>query len=798
MEKPERSKEQLTQELEQLEKAYKTLSARYEKNLAQQKKTEETLLSTSVTLHSIGDGVISTDMSANVVTMNPVAETLCGWKFSEAVGRPLHQIFHIVNAETRKPVTNPVDIVLETGKIVGLANHTVLVANNGREYQIADSASPIQNQQGETLGVVLVFYDVTEKYHQEQQLRASEERFQKMLEIIPDLISIHDPEMNILYSNWNGFGNIPEEKRILNTKCYQAYRNQNEVCSDCQAISVMKHKEKFEEEVQLPDGRWVYLRVIPILNKNKQVELFVEWVQDITARKKTEETLRGVVENTESILWEYHIDKDQWTYVSPQTTDILGFQPEEWTNLDFWTGQLHPNDREWASLYCAECTARGEAHEFEYRFLTKQGHYKWLRDYVSVELKEGKPFLLRGMLIDITERKQTEIELIQAKEKAEESDRLKSAFLANMSHEIRTPMNGILGFAEVLQKFDLSADQQKEYLKIIEQSGNRMLTIINDIIDISKIEAGLIEISTEEVNINQQLDDLVRFFHPEVQAKGMQLVLHKNLPDSEVIFISDKEKVYAILSNLVKNAIKYAEKGCIEIGYDLLPAQGQQNSSELRIYVKDEGIGIPRDKQKAIFKRFIRGESNHIMSSDGAGLGLSITTAYVHMLGGHIWVESEEEQGSQFYFTLPYQNQQSNPQQLVHETSFSQQHPRIRDLKILIAEDDEISEMVISLQAESYAREILHAKNGLEALKRLSTHNDIDLVLMDINMPIMDGYEATREIRKTNKDLIIFAQTANAMSGEKEKAMAAGCNDYITKPITEASFQRLMSKWFDS
>lgn len=238
-------------------------------------------------------------------------------------------------------------------------------------------------------------------------------------------------------------------------------------------------------------------------------------------------------------------------------------------------------------------------------------------------------------------------ELIAAKEHAEQSDRLKSAFLANMSHEIRTPMNGILGFAGLLKEPNLTGEEQQEYIQIIEKSGARMLNIINDIVDISKIQSGLMEVSIKESNINEQIDYIYTFFRPEVEGKGMQFSYKNSLVSEESNIKTDREKLYAILTHLVKNAIKYSKEGAIEFGYI-------KRDETLEFYVKDTGIGIFKDSQAAIFELFIQADIGHRRAYQGAGLGLSIAKAYVEMLGGKIWVESEEGIGSTFYFTLPY------------------------------------------------------------------------------------------------------------------------------------------------
>jgi signal transduction histidine kinase/Tfp pilus assembly protein PilF len=252
------------------------------------------------------------------------------------------------------------------------------------------------------------------------------------------------------------------------------------------------------------------------------------------------------------------------------------------------------------------------------------------------------------------EIEENRLELIAAKEKAEGSDRLKSAFLANMSHEIRTPMNGILGFSDLLKEPGLSGEEQQTYVALIEKSGTRMLNTINDIISISKIESGQMEVNLQESNINEQIEFIYNFFKPEMERNGMQFSFRNSLHFKDAIIKTDREKVYSILTNLVKNAIKYSEKGSIELGYDL---NMDNKPSQLKFYVKDTGIGIPKDRQKAIFDRFIQADISDKMAFQGAGLGLSISKAYVEMLGGKIWVESEVCKGSIFYFTLPYQTE---------------------------------------------------------------------------------------------------------------------------------------------
>ena len=406
----------------------------------------------------------------------------------------------------------------------------------------------------------------------------------------------------------------------------------------------------------------------------------------------------------------------------------------------------------------------------------------------------------RLALIDVSIQKEMEMKLLKAKQHAEESDRLKSAFLANMSHEIRTPMNGILGFAELLKEPELSGEKQQAYISIIEQSGARMLNIINDIIDISKIEAGLMNLKISDTNINDNIEYLYTFFKPEVEGKGMTLQYKTPLSAQEATIATDREKAYAILTNLVKNAIKYSNEGTIELGYELAtgsaPALSISGKTMLQFYVKDTGLGIPKEKHKAIFERFIQADISNTKTYQGAGLGLAITKAYVEMLGGKIWVESEEGIGSTFYFTLPYQPVAIKTG-ITEKSGNANNTNEVRKLKVLIAEDDKISEMLLENTVKAFSNDILKARNGIEALEACRQHPEIDLVLMDIQMPEMTGYEATQKIREFNNDVVIIAQTANGLSADRDKAIEAGCNDYISKPIKKMELLTLVKKYFD-
>ncbi len=334
----------------------------------------------------------------------------------------------------------------------------------------------------------------------------------------------------------------------------------------------------------------------------------------------------------------------------------------------------HPEDVELGLIEMKHILEREiESLTIENRYVRKDGTIVWgMNSFSLVSDSNNNPLYFLPIIQDITQRKLAEqelllankeliyqnnekekraVELTIAKEHAEQSDKLKSAFLANMSHEIRTPMNGILGFAELLKEPDLSGEEQQEYIKVIEKSGARMLNIINDIVDISKIEAGLMKAEIKETNINEKVQYIYTFFKPEAERKKIHFSYFNALPTDKAFVKTDQEKIYAILTNLIKNAIKYTNNGSIEIGYIV---ERRHALSLLQFYVKDTGIGIPKDRQEAIFERFIQADITDKMARQGAGLGLAIAKAYVELLGGKIWVESEVGKGSTFYFTIPF------------------------------------------------------------------------------------------------------------------------------------------------
>lgn len=370
-----------------------------------------------------------------------------------------------------------------------------------------------------------------------------------------------------------------------------------------------------------------------------------------------------------------------------------------------------------------------------------------------------------------------EEELIKAKERAEESDHLKSTFLANISHEIRTPLNGVLGFAQLMDLEELKSERQKKYVENIKISAKNLMRVISDIIDLSIIEAGQLKITQNKFNLNTVIDSIVDELKYEFakQLTKIELKTIYEFTNEDAEIISDEIRLKIIFNHLLTNAIKFTNQGHIKIGYQQIL---QDDKNYLKFYVEDTGIGIKKENQAIIFDRFRQVDGSTSRQYGGTGIGLSIVKAVVDLFEGEIHVESNQKQGSTFYFSIPY-----HPVQKVKENQAKNKNYNWADKKVLIVEDVEIIyEFIKEVLLETNIR-TLYAPNGKKAIELFENNNDIDLILMDINLPDMNGYEITNYIRKQNNNIIIIAQTAYALSINNKKAREAGFNDFLTKPI---------------
>jgi len=387
-------------------------------------------------------------------------------------------------------------------------------------------------------------------------------------------------------------------------------------------------------------------------------------------------------------------------------------------------------------------------------------------------------------LTDITERKLAETNLLQAKEHAEESDHLKTAFLQNMSHEIRTPMNAICGFSKMLNKPELSDEKRKSFISIIINSTNQLLSIVTDILTISSVDTKQEKVNIQKVCINSNIVDLLAIFKTQAQNQNISLYAKQQLTDRQSEIFTDNTKITQILSNLITNALKFTHEGFIEFGYNL-------KGEFIEFYVKDSGIGIKTEMQEKIFERFRQANENINKKYGGTGLGLAISKAFTELLGGKIWVQSELDKGSTFYFTIPYK-----PVHEIDKTNSPTEQNENFPI-VLVAEDEECNFLLIEELLCDMDLKLIHAKDGKETVEICRTNPKIDLVLMDIKMPIMSGHEAAKLIKEFRPDLAIIAQSAYGLEQEIEKYSGI-FDDYVTKPIDENELQQKIMKYINN
>jgi hypothetical protein len=680
--------------------------------------------------------------------------------------------------------------------------------------------------------------EIRERKKIEKNLRANEKKYRDLFTSIRDAILVVDKERNIIDCNpafSDLFGYSLDELKGEKTRVI--FDQEEEYKKLGEAIAEYTEETRnflFDIQYRRKDGS-VFpgeVNVFYLTDDQNNISGFIGLIRDISERIKAREALRKSKETAEqylniaaSIILSLDMEGNI-TLLNDSGHQLLGYEKNDLIGKNWFEKCLPAEYREKIyNVFKGLINNQDENMKVvEGPVITRSGEIKtilWHNNVLKNDRGEPTGILTSGE--DITERKQAEEQLIElnkklqeqneqivsqneeyetlneelnqknrelevAREKAEESDRLKSAFLANMSHEIRTPMNGIMGFADLLRNPKLDGSKKEHYVTMIRNSGQRMLEIINNLLDIAKIESGQIEVENSVTSVNDVMEELLAFFSPEAENKGLQLKQTNALSHSDALIITDSTKLTQVLSNLIKNALKYTNEGSVEFGY-------KQENGILKFYVTDTGIGIPPDLQDKMFERFRQEELSVTREYEGAGLGLSITKAYVEMLGGTIWMESTPREGSTFYFTLPYSKpgvkDYKSPRAMVGKDDTLPE-----GLTVLVAEDDKTSLLLIEEIIEENSIDIITASNGKEAVERVKANNDIDMVLMDLKMPEMDGYQATKQIKEIKPNILVIAQTAFASNSDRKKALEAGCDEYISKPISRGELVRAVkSLW---
>lgn len=505
--------------------------------------------------------------------------------------------------------------------------------------------------------------------------------------------------------------------------------------------------------------------------------------------KYSDERFRQVSESTGEWIWEVN-PEGLFTYSNTTTSTILGYDSDDLVGKKYYFELFEPDFREIRKTELLKLLERkGKIKDIVFPFLHKNKSRVLLQCNASPYYDVDGVFLgYRGTNLDITENQKTLENLKIALNQAEENDRLKTAFLNNISHEIRTPVHAVVGYSTLLEDSTNQPDKRKLYIDIIHSACNQLVSIIDDIISIATVEAGQEKVRMTDFELHRTLKNIHDQFQLKANEKGVTFLLNMPSGEEELNVHSDKTKLIQVLSNLLINAFKFTKQGSITFGYTC-------SNDQLSFYVKDTGIGIPKEMQSLIFERFRQADNTGIREYGGMGLGLSISKAYIELLNGSISLDSAPGKGSTFSFSIPLiQPKKVSKSEKVSSKKIKTEESA--DLKtILVAEDEDLNFLLINEMLSSVNWEILRTKNGVETVSLCKEHPEIGLVLMDIKMPEMDGYDATRLIREFRKDLPIIVQSAYIHEEGRRKAFEAGADDFITKPFDKEQFNRIIKRY---
>ncbi|WP_266205705.1 PAS domain S-box protein [Pontibacter kalidii] len=726
------------------------------------------------------------DTEGNIVLANQ--------EFARLYGKPLHEVLghNTVDIHHNK---SEAEFYLETDRQV-IAEHRELrleerhTSITGETLWFSTIKKPLITSDGQ-VNVLSISTNVTEQRLANSRLKANEELHRLLSENSKDMVSLHNLDGSIIYVSKaveEMLGYSQEEIMKLHPKEVMHPEEVETVWAQIEEeVLELKKNVTLRHRMVHRDGTtfWVEANVRPILNERGEPLKFQSAVHDISHRRESEMALknsekkyRDLINYSPAFICTHDLDGVILT-VNPYLLNMLGYTAEEMTGhslVEFFPKQ----NEEKFLLYLQQFNTQSLVDGI-LTILNKENEERYLyyKNY-KVEEPNLAPYII-AIAQDITDRMRTEQELTRAKEAAEESARVKENFMANMSHEIRTPMNGILGMATLLRRTELDEAQQN-YLDIICQSAENLLVIINDILDIAKIEAGKLELEEIPFNLSETVQHAFKTFIYKAEEKEIAYTL-KAVQQSYPTLLGDPYRLNQVLLNLLSNAIKFTEEGSVTLSCQVL--EEQQDRLTVEFAVTDTGIGIPPSKIDYIFEGFSQAYSSTTRKYGGTGLGLSICKTLIEMQHGQIWVESSENEGSTFTFILTFpKSAVEQPDLQEEEIDFSS----LGKIKVLLAEDNEINIFLAQAILEGWGAQVEVARNGREAVE-MAEQGLYDVILMDIQMPEMSGIDATLEIRNlpdAQKSLVpIIALTANALKGDAEKYLAAGMNDYISKPFEE-------------
>ena len=668
----------------------------FNRDITSRIKETELQLKLSTAVEQSANTVIITDKNGNIEYVNEKFVQLTGYTRNEVIGK--NPRFLKSGKQTAGFYKKMWDTIKSGEQWFGEFKN---IKKNGDSYWESVTISPILNKPGEIINFIALKEDISKKKEIEKNLKKKNIEFEKLnhkfeklnkkllklnvdleeqsekykaiFENSPDIIIFTRLEDQITISGNETFtkrtGYTFDDVKDKSASELNIWEDESEHIKLRNLFAEKKYVDNFEAVLRNKSGEKYHTLISIRLVSVNGVKHLIQIIHDISNRKKTErdlkeseEKFRELADLSPTAIFIYQDEK--FVYVNKATSVITGYSEKELLNMNFWD-VVHPDMQ---ILVKEMAGKRFKKHEVDNRYdlklLHKSGKVRWADFSATYINYQGRPAGI-GNVFDITENKRAEKALVKAKQKAEESDRLKSAFLANMSHEIRTPMNGIIGFSELLAVNDLTDELKAKYIEVIHQSSDQLLHIINDILDISKIEVGEVKIIKNELNVNTLLSELKALFLTQLkkQSKPIKLLLKKLLDNKDAIIYSDKFRIHQILNNLISNALKFTESGAVEFGCCIISANKTSelynieisDQKRLLFFVKDSGPGIQGNKQKVIFDRFRQSDDSHTRAYGGTGLGLSISKGLIQILGGKIWLNSEIGKGSTFYFTLPFE-----------------------------------------------------------------------------------------------------------------------------------------------
>ncbi len=743
-----------------------------------------------VTLHSIGDGVIATDTEGKVTYMNPVAEALTGWKEHDgASGQPLETVFQIINENSRQTAENPVQAALRDGRVVGLANHTVLIARDGAERPIADSAAPIRDRNGNMTGVVLVFRDVTDQ----RDAELAERRNRDVLRLVHQIGMIGNWEWDVVADHHSC---SPELEALYGLPAGTFKGGQNEwaervhpedrqrVLADVQdALETGEYNTEFR--VIWSDGsiRWLETRACLFRDSQGRPARIVGVSMDITDRKRQEEALksselrwRTLTEALPNLVWtalpEGHCDwvSSQWRkYTGVSEADLLGTR---------WLETVHPDDQE-RTMACWLAACRDEGtYDLEFRIRRHDGELRWFKTRgVPVRDRDGKIVYWFGTCTDIEDVKRLEAAL-------READRRKNEFLATLAHELRNPLAPLRTGLQLLKLVkERSAEEQT--IAMLERQLAQMVRLIDDLLDISRINHNKLELRKALIPLSSVIENAVETARPLIDARGHTLTV--SLPGSPVMLDADLTRLAQVFWNLLSNSAKYTDPGGhIDLSARLV-------DGEIDLSVKDDGIGIPPDAFPGLFMLFAQVHRSREQTQGGLGIGLALVKGLVEMHGGHVRARSAGPGcGSEFIVRLPVAENHVIAQ---HQSPMSADgvHQRLR---VLVVDDNRDAAASLGMMLSIEGHDTRTAHDGLDAVELAEAFRP-DVILLDLGLPKLNGFDTCKRIRQApwGKSMFIIAVTGWGQEDDRQRCRDAGFDHHLLKPIDPAGITELLARW---